>query len=281
MLILLAILWVVTPTHVGSIHILVEPNAAIFLDGRQLGISSTAVGGYMIESVLVGDHDVTVKTSYGGSVSKKVTVNEGQASTLTISSLGLRTRARGDDAALEVQTTLPGSTKCDLVVGGERFSANADELRGDHVRPGSQSVTVTCGDKRASGSVDLPSGKIVTIQADFAKGKLTTVGDRARVTAVYVQTVEDRIMRLDLPFSWKRAVAASIVAGVKPQSINRLGMVQLAVTMTGPNYNAIEEFARNIRERAEVLSIYVQSWDYYQRGGGSEASYIITFRNSQ
>lgn len=281
MLILLAILWVVTPAQVGSIHILVEPNAAIFLDGRQLGISSSAAGGFMIESVAVGDHDITVKTSYGGSVSKKVTVNEGQDTTITISSLGLRTRSRGDDAALEVQTTLAGSTSCNLLVGTERFTANAEELRGDRLRPGSQNVTVTCGDKRATGNIDLPSGKIVTVQADFAKGKLISVGDRPRVTAVYVQTVEDRIMRLDLPFSWKRAVAASLVANVKPRSITRLGMVQLEVTMEGPSYNAIAEFARNIQQRPEVKNVYIKSWDYYLRGGGSEATYVVTFQNSQ
>src|SRR5436190_21400368 len=100
---LLALLWVVTPPQVGSIQVMVEPGATVFLDGRQTGVSTSAMGGFSIEEVPVGDHEVTIRTSYGGGVSKRVMVNQGQTTTITISSLGLRSRTRGDDATIEVQ----------------------------------------------------------------------------------------------------------------------------------------------------------------------------------
>lgn len=279
MLTLLALLWVTGPPQVGSIHILVEPGDAVFLDGRQVGVSSTASGGFTIESVPIGDHEVTIKTPSGGSVSKKLSVYIAQTTTITISSLGLRTRARGDDASVEIQA-LSGVGTCELVVGAERVSAPAEDLRMDHVRPGPQNVTVTCGDKKASGSLDVPPGKIVTVMADLATSKLKIVNERNRVTAVYVPTVEDYIMRLDLPFSWKRAVAATLVPGVKPKNISRQGMVQLFVSYTGPSYGAIQEVADRLRERREVKTVYTKDYDYL-RTGGVEWGFIITFESGQ
>jgi hypothetical protein len=281
MLTLLALLWVTTPPQVGAIHILVEPGDAIFLDGRQVGFSSAASGGYLMESVDVGDHEVTIKTPSGGVITKKVTVYVAQTSTITISSLGLRTRARGDDAAIEIQALSGGGT-CELAVGNERVTAAADDLRIERVRPGTQQVTVLCGGKKATGSFDLPPGKVVTMAADFSTSKLKIVNERNRVTAVYVPTVEDYIMRLDLPFSWKRAVAATLVPGVKPKSINRLGMVQLAVSYTGPSYGAIDEVVVRLKERKEISTIYLKDYDAYSRDReGVTMSFIITFESSQ
>jgi hypothetical protein len=282
---LLALLWVVTPPQVGSIQIMVEPGAAVFLDGRQAGISSSAMGGFNIEEVPVGDHDVTIRTSYGGGVSKRVMVNQGQTTTITISSLGLRSRTRGDDATIEVQATIPGSTNCELAVGTEKAAGAAEDLRIERVRPGSQPVDVRCGDKRASGTIEVPPGKIVTVQADMATSRLKIINERARVTAVYVPRVEDAIMRLDLPFTWKRAVAASVVAGVKPKSVSRSGMVKLDITMTGPSYSAIEQFAERLKERNEVKTVYLKDWDYtsssHRDSDGVKMSFIVTFENGQ
>jgi hypothetical protein len=282
MLTLLALLWVTTPAQVGSIHILVEPGDAIFLDGRQVGISSNAMGGFLIESVPTGEHEVMIKTPSGGGVTKKVTVYVAQTSVITISSLGLRTRSRGDDATVEVQA-LSGGGNCELVAGPERITGPADDLRLERIRPGSQTVTVTCGDKKARGEIDVPPGKIVTVAVDFTTSKLKIVNERNRIVAVYVPTVEDYIMRLDLPFSWKRAVAATLVAGVKPTSISRQGMVQLAVTYTGPNYSSIEEVAGRLKDRKEVKSVYLRDYDsgYYRNNKAAEMSFIITFENSQ
>jgi hypothetical protein len=282
---LLALLWVVTPPLVGSIQVMVEPGATVFLDGRQTGISTSAMGGFSIEEVPVGDHEVTIRTSYGGGVSKRVMVNQGQTTTITISSLGLRSRTRGDDATIEVQAAVPGSTNCELVVGTEKAGGTAEDLRIDHVHPGPQPVDVRCGDKRASGTIDVPPGKIVTVQADMATSKLKIINERARVTAVYVPTTEDAIMRLDLPFTWKRAVAASIVAGVKPKSVSRSGMVKLDITMSGPSYNAIEQFAERLKERKEVKTVYLKDWNYasssHRDSDGVSMSYIVTFENGQ
>jgi hypothetical protein len=280
MLALLALLWVTTPAQVGAIHILVEPGDAVFLDGRQVGISSAASGGYLMERVDVGDHEIMIKTPAGGVVTKKVTVYVAQTSTITISSLGLRTRARGDDAAIEIQA-LSGGGNCELAVGSERVTAAPDDLRIERVRPGMQQVTVVCNGKKASGSFDLPPGKIVTMSADLTTSRMKIVNERNRVTAVYVPTVEDYIMRLDLPFSWKRAVAATLVPGVKPKSITRLGMVQLSVTYTASSYSAIDEVATRLKERREISTIYLKDYDYYPRDKQPTATFILTFENSQ
>ncbi len=277
----LALLLVVTPAPVGTVHVLVEPGDAIFLDGKQVGVSGAAAGGLVIESVPVGGHEIVVRTPSGGSAAAKFNVALGLTSRVTISSLGLRTRARGDDASIEMQIA-SDPVKCELTVGTDKTVGSSEDLRMDHIRPGRQKVALACGGKHAAGDIDVPAGKTITVHADLAAGKLQVVNERSRVISVYVPTVADAIMRLDLPFTWKRAIAASLVPGVTPKSITRNGILRVDVTLTAATWQPLEDVAANLKERREVASIYSDySGSGYTRDGSVQYTYIITFRSGE
>ena len=283
MLTLLAFLWVVAPQQTGSIHVVVEPNAAVFLDGRQIGISSPLAGGLVIEQVPLGQHEIVVRTSYGGAVTSKVMVNIGQTSTVNISSLGLRMRSRGDDSTIEIQVVTDKPT-CDLQVGMDRINAAPADLRMERVKPGPQHVTVACGDRQVTNDLDIPASKIVTVAADPAKRTLRILESRDRITTMIVPTVADSIMRMDLPFSWKRAVAASIVAGVHPKAIARNSYhpnSQLQAKILFDTYGAMVAFISQLRDRAEVMNVDYDYDQYSNRDGTVNATVLITFKNLQ
>ena len=280
MLTLLLVLLVVTPPQVGSVHILVESGDTIYMDGRQVGISSGAGGGLLLTDVPVGDHEIVVRAPSGGSATAKITVSFGMTTTVPISSLGLRIHARGNDSTVEVQVPAE-SMRCELVIGNDRVSAAPEELRMEHVRPGLHTIAVTCGEKHASAGVDIPAAKLVTLQADLANGKLHVVGRRDRVTAVLVPTPADKIMRLDLPFTWKRAIAASITNGVQPRSIEQKGgmRVEAKFSVQGFDDSPAEEFLSRLKERPEVETAYVSGSDSSR--GGMTFTLSITFRGDR
>jgi hypothetical protein len=277
MLTLLTLLLVVTPAQVGSLHILVEPGDAVFLDGRQVGTSSVAAGGMMLENVPVGNHEIVVRTPAGGSSSSKVSVVASTTSTVTISSLGLRGRARGEDTTIAVQVT-SDSPRCDLTVGADTIAGTPSEIRIEHVRAGRQKVTLACGTKRATGDVDVAPAKVITLQADLATGKIKTIHEEDRITSIYVPTVQDTIMRMDLPFLWKRAIAATLAPGVKPRSISRSGTLSVTITYIAANYRDIDDTVEALRERSEVQRI--SRLDYQYRRDGITVTVLILFRGA-
>lgn len=283
MLTLLAFLYVIAPQNTGSIHVVVEPNAAVFLDGRYMGISSPEAGGLVIEQVQLGQHEIVVRTSYGGAVTSKVTVNIAQTSTLSISSLGLRMRTRGDESTIELQVVTDRPT-CDLQVGMDRVSAAPADLKMERVKPGPQHVTVACGDRQVTNDVDIPASKIVTIAADPSKRTLKVLGSRDRITTMIVPTVSDAIMRMDLPFSWKRAIAASVVPGVHPKQIARSSYhpnSQLAAKCLFDSYGSMVAFIGQLRDREEVMNVDYDYDSYSNRDGSVNATLLITFHNLQ
>jgi hypothetical protein len=258
------------PPQVGAIHILVEAGDTVFLDAREMGMSSTAAGGMLINNVPVGEHEVIVRTPAGGNAVTKVVVQVGETSMISISSLGLRTRSRGTDAAVEMQVGQQ-STPCDLRVGTDHVTAAGEELRIDHVHPGPQKVAIACGARSAAADVEIAPGKIVTFAADLTAHKLRVVGERDRVTSMVVPTVQDAIMRLDLPFSWKRTIAATLSPGMRPKSITQKGMIAEAYFVT-PDWEAANNMAMQLKERSEVQTVYVSVTEYTKDG------YVFLFR---
>lgn len=264
---LLLVLLVVTPPQVGSVHILVESGDTISMDGREVGVSSAAAGGLLLTDVPVGDHEIVVRAPGGGSATARITVSFGMTTTVPISSLGLRIHARSNDSTVEVQVPAE-STRCELVIGNDRVRC-------------AHTIAVTCGEKHASADVDIPAAKLVTLQADLATGKLHVVGRRDRVTAVLVPTPADKIMRLDLPFTWKRAIAAPLTTGVQPNSIEQKGgmRVEAKFSVQGFDESPAEEFLSRLRERPEVETAYVSTSDY--RRDGMSFTLSITFRGDR
>lgn len=276
MTLLLALLLAIQPVRAGAIHVLVEPGDTIELDGREAGVSSMAAGGLLITNVAAGEHEIVVRTPTGGHASAKVNVTEGNTSTVQISSLGLRIRTRGNDSTVEVDVT-PVSATCDLLAGNDEITAAPAELRLDHVRPGPQRVALRCGEKHAASDLDIPAAKIVTVQANFEKHTLRIVHARERVTALVVPTAADAIMRLDLPFAWKRAIAAALPPGLKPNSVARKGNLSVEVTFRGADWRTAETFRARLEDRPEIAT--VQFTDYDTSRTVAQFRYLITFRN--
>src|SRR5689334_5734510 len=97
----------IVPEPAGAIHLLVESNAEVLVDGRSAGLSSDAAGGMLLEYVPVGPHDIDIIMDGGGRTSFKVQVFDGQLSTIQVSSLGLRGRLRGTEAKSHITVEVP------------------------------------------------------------------------------------------------------------------------------------------------------------------------------
>lgn len=265
MLTSIAALFVIAAMQVGAIHVFVEPGFEVLLDSRPIGMSTAGEGGLQIREVPVGEHEVAVKTPWGKLITSKVSVVGGVTADISISSLGLRGRTRGDDSTVEVQVTSPAPA-CELSVGNERVAGASDELKIDHLRPGRYRVTVKCGSKMATTDIQLAAGRIVTLHADVNTGKIRMLNDRPRITAVNVPTAQDTIMRLPLPIGWRRVFASALVPGVKASSITQLNDVRAEAVFMVPDYSAGSAVVERLRDREEVHEVLVEDYRQYREG---------------
>lgn len=135
----------IVPQPAGAIHLLVESNAEILIDGRSAGLSSDAAGGMIIDFVPVGPHDIIIITDGGGRTSFKVQVHDGELSTIQVSSLGLRATLgsqRPSKSSIQVEVPdhpdVPDSWKA--AIRSAQFSGiHTEEL----ARAGERRVTAT------------------------------------------------------------------------------------------------------------------------------------------
>lgn len=274
MLTSIAALFILAATHVGVIHVFVEPGFDVYLDSRPIGKSTSSEGGLQIREVPAGEHEVTVKGPTGRAISSRVTVFAGNTAGVSISSLGLRSRG-ADESMLEVQVQASSAT-CQLLVGGERIISSDTEMRADHLKPGQYRILLTCGSRSASINLSLPAGRILTLHGDLATGRIKVIGDRPRITSVVVPAAEDAIMRMPIPVRWKRVFAAALSAGVKAKQITQVNDIRASAVYVAPDYSAMEEVAERIRARDEVETVYIE--DYRRTADGLVFQMRVTFR---
>lgn len=249
-----SLLMIVTPQPMGAIHILIEPGNEILLDARSVGFSSEASSGMMLDPVPAGEHDLVIKTPEGAHSALRVRVSDGEITTLTISSIGMRATHRGEESTLELNA-VSASRRCELIAGSTKMAGNKDDLRIEHLSPGEQRVTVYCGARSASSLIDIPGGMIVTVTADFDSGRVRVVNQRQRVTTVSVANPEDAIMHLDLPLKWRRAIATSLVEGVHSEGITREGNLEVNASFSAAQWDMLDTFINRLRHHDNVASV--------------------------
>lgn len=235
-----------------------ESGDEVFIDARSVGLSSDAAGGLLLEGVPAGEHDVLIVTPTGARTNFKLNVFDGQMTTITLSSLGLRGgKRRGEDSTVELQTPITESSRCELAVGSAQLAGAKDDLRIEHLSPGKYHVTVTCGSRAAGADVDIPAGTITTVAADFVAGKLKVADQRARVTNMAVASPSDLIMKFDLPLTWRRAIIAALVPGIHVEAATRdRGMITIA-SVTTPNRMTMYDFLSRLERMDAINTVWV------------------------
>jgi hypothetical protein len=250
-----ALLMLVTYQPGGALHLLVESNCEIRIDGRPAGTSSDAASGLLLDYVPVGEHDVLIKTETGATTSLKVRVFDGEMTTVQISSLGLRAgKPRGTDSTVEAVVTSE-SLRCTLGVDELSISGGKDQLKIERVEPGKHTISIICGRDRAEGVVDVPASAVLSVKPDFETGRLRSVQERPRVAMISVPTPADDIMQYDLPLMWKRAIAAALVSGIHVETIKKDDEATAVATFTAPGWEALEDFEKNLRRQSEVRGV--------------------------
>lgn len=271
---------VVTPQPMGSLHVLMESGDQVFLDARMVGMSSDAASGMLLEGVAVGEHELSIVTPGGQRTSFKVNIYDGQTTTITLSSLGLRGgRRRGEDSTVELQAPVTQSSRCELNVGSAQLAGAKEDLRIEHLSPGRYHVSVTCGSRAAGADIDVPPGMVVTVAADFVAGKLKVADQRPRITNMAVASPADAIMRFDLPLSWKRAMVAALVPGIHAESATMARGYMAIVTFNAPTRTAMYAYMSRLRTMDGVSGTNYDG--FVETSDGVRARLSIQFRPDQ
>jgi hypothetical protein len=266
-------------SQVGTIQVFVDPGFEVFLDSHSMGVS--AGQGLQINDVAPGEHVVTVKTSWGTSLGQRVTVVAGQISKVPVASLGLRTRPRGDDSTVVVQVLKTTAVVCDLAMGSQKISKKPSELQFDKVPSGPYRVALTCGGRSATTDITLAPGRLITLQADLATGRMTVTSDESRITQMKVRGPAEVIMAMDLPIAWRRALAGAVVPGITVSTISQLSDRKAKVVLKTIDLASIQGFAVSLSSSPEVVEVnsdYDYQYRYQATRDGYELSLIVTFR---
>ena len=272
-----ALLMLVTYQPAGALHLLVESGNEVLIDGRSAGYTSDAAGGFLLDWIAVGEHEILIKTPEGATVPLKVRIADGELTTVQVSSLGLHAgRPRGTDSTIIVEELKTGSRRCTLAVDEASISDLKDQLKLEKIAPGKHTVLVICGSSRASSEMDIPSSAIVRVVADFESGRVRNVNEKPRAPMISVPTPADDIMALDLPLTWKRAIAGSLVSGIHVETVRRDGDGDVLGTFTAPSWDALEDFVRGLKRQDEVRR--VETIRYGWIPNGIRFRILITFR---
>jgi hypothetical protein len=261
-----ALLMLVTYQPGGALHLLVESNCEIRIDGRPAGTSSDAASGLLLDYVPVGEHDVLIKTETGATTELKVRIFDGEMTTVSVSSLGLRAgKPRGTESTIQAVVTSE-SLRCTLGVDAMSISGGKDQLKIERVEPGRHTISIICGRDRAEGVVDVPPSAVITVKPDFETGRIRSTHERPRVAMISVPTTADDIMELDLPLMWKRAISAALVSGIHVETIKKDDDAAVVATFTAPGWDALEEFEKNLRKQSEVRGVDTYRYGWIPNG---------------
>lgn len=272
---LLAAALVIAATQFGAIQVNVDAGLEVYLDSRLMGKATPT--GLRIVDVPVGAHTISVKTSWGSAIGYNVTVAQGKTSNVQVAAIGLRTRTRGEDSTIEVKVETQAPA-CDLVIGTDRVTKAPAELRIEHLRPGATNVNVKCAGKTASMDIYLGTGRLLTLQANFATGKMQVLSDESRVTQMTVQTPSDMIMRMSLPVDWKRALISAIVPGARLSSIRQISDSAVEAIISG-NSSAVFKAMSAMQDDERVYSVQAGRYKYPDQSNGDyEIPIRVTFK---
>ncbi len=199
----------------GRLFVHISPGFEVIVDGKSAGTSTADQGGILVGNLPPGSHRIIVRSADGREGSFAVSIVEGQTTNIDVSPLGLRRKlatTTNDDAGILRVVSVPRD--CSVQFRGASMNKNDDELVFDAIPPGRYPLVVARGKATLSMDVDVPTGMIVTVQADFKAGKIWTTDTRRRTRRVQVAEANDALTPLLIPPYWKSAIRSVLPSGV-------------------------------------------------------------------
>lgn len=266
---LLAVATVLSDT--GDIFIRTEPGIVIYLDGVRAGVSSIEESGLWLQKVKVGVHEV--RFEMGGSTSAtRVKVAKAETTTVTVSSLALRSGATRNGG---IEIKLVSQEKDCVVTLGETEKPIVDSVAGFYdLLPGSYDIGVSCGTSRnIQGKATVTSGRTTDIEANLTTKVLRAKGDHPRVAQpMKIRSSQDKIANAPLPAEAKRALMSAFVPGMQVIEIHSVGGTLILGEFETPSMDDAALFVEKLQESEAFNSIEI---GFISRKAGSHARFQV------
>jgi hypothetical protein len=197
-------------TTPGHLFVHMPAGYEIVVDGTSVGVTANDVGGKIVD-LTPGRHRVAVRSADGREGSFDIDVVSGQTSDVSPSPLGLRKKlsTEGEPGSLHV-VCVPED--CSIMFRDKDHMTNDDIL--ETVPAGRYPLTATRGASTLRTNVDVPSGTVVTLEANFNTRTTRVVETHRRARHLTVAENNDALATLNVPAFWKSAIRSSLPAGV-------------------------------------------------------------------
>jgi hypothetical protein len=197
-------------TTPGHLYVHMTPGFEVIVDGTSAGLTANDVGGKIID-LAPGRHRVAVRSPDGREGAFDVDIISGQTSDVSPSPLGLRRKlsTEGEPGSLRV-VCVPED--CSITFRDKDRMTNDDTL--ESVPAGRYPLTATRGAATLRTNVDVPSGMVVTLEANFTARTTRIVETHRRARHLTLAENNDALAGLNVPAFWKSAIRSSLPAGV-------------------------------------------------------------------
>ena len=230
----------------GRLFLHMVPGFEVVVDGTSNGVTTADVAGKIVD-LPPGAHHVVVRSTDGREGAFNVVIAEGQTKDVALSPLGLRKK-------LPTEEGEPGSLR--LVCVPEECSASfreKDHLTNDDtiesIPAGRYPLVATQGSRTLKTNVDIASGMVITVEANFTTGAIRVAETKRRARHLTVAEVNDALSPLSVPSYWKSAIRGTLPAGVSVVQATPVGANGIRVTMRVPSdevgYALIESFVNS------------------------------------
>ena len=186
------------------------PGFEVIVDGTSVGMTANDVGGKIVD-LAPGRHRVAVRSPDGREGAFDIDILSGQTSDVSPSPLGLRKKlsTEGEPGSLHV-VCVPED--CSIVFRDNDHMTNDDTL--ETVPAGRYPLTATRGAATLHTNVDVPSGTVITLEANFTTRTTRIVETHRRARHLTLAESNDALAGLNVPAFWKSAIRSSLPAGV-------------------------------------------------------------------
>jgi hypothetical protein len=197
-------------TTPGHLFVHMQAGYEIIVDGTSIGVTANDVGGKIVD-LAPGRHRVAVRSADGREGAFDIDVVSGQTSDVSPSPLGLRKKlsTEGEPGSLHV-VCVPED--CSIMFRDKDRMTNDDIL--ETVPAGRYPFAATRGASTLRTNVDVPSGTVVTLEANFNTRTTRVVETHRRARHLTVAENNDALATLNVPAFWKSAIRSSLPAGV-------------------------------------------------------------------
>ena len=227
----------------GRLFVHIAPGFEVLVDGVSAGVTTADVGGKVV-NLVPGTHHVIVRSTDGREGAFDVPIEAGQTKDVTLSALGLRKKPATDE---------PGSLRVVCIPADCQATFRGKDKVGegiDSIPPGQYPLAVSRGTTTLRTKVDVPSGTIVTMEANFNTGAIRVSDSRRRSRHLTVHEADDALSMLQVPAYWKNAIRSALPAGINIEQARSVGD-GVQVRMRVPSMDVAVSLVRSVtRSRA-------------------------------